>query len=137
MLIFLHLKKFILQVNLFGGMDSWSMLTPHPDGCPDLYNEYKRERGNSLYLKENELEKIEATNQPCSIFGVNKRLKAFADFYKSGEGIFLANIGHLNKPVNRHNFLTETKTQLFSHETMRVSYLKYFALSILCLAVFC
>jgi len=118
-----HPYRAIVSLNLFGGADTFSMLTPHPNGCSDLYNEYKNRRGQSLTLQTSELFKIDASTseQPCTSFGVNKILPSFVDMYNRKEGIFFANIGHLNKPVNRYNFQTETTAQLFSHEDMRVS----------------
>ena len=32
--------------------------------------------------------------------------------------IFMANIGHLHKPVTKNNWAYETRTHLFSHSTM-------------------
>ena len=40
--------KAVIHLNLFGGMDSMNLLVPHPDGCLDLYEEYKATRGNDL-----------------------------------------------------------------------------------------
>ena len=40
--------KAVIHLNLFGGMDSMNLLVPHPDGCPNLYEEYKTNRGNDL-----------------------------------------------------------------------------------------
>ncbi|KAL7542381.1 hypothetical protein ACHAXR_012259 [Thalassiosira sp. AJA248-18] len=113
--------KAIVSINLFGGVDSMSMLAPHPDGCEALYDDYKKERGDDLYLQRSEMVKIDASTseQPCTSFGVNKHLSAFAGIYNANEGIFFTNIGHLQKPVNKDNFLTETTTQLFSHHTMK------------------
>lgn len=40
--------KAVIHLNLFGGMDSMNLLVPHPDGCPNLYNEYRTKRGAQL-----------------------------------------------------------------------------------------
>lgn len=89
-----------------------------------------------------DLIKVNASNpdQPCNNFGINKYLgQNFVNLYNAGEVIFFASesdlsflelmwlknvltafvnehvdIGHLQKPVDATNFLTETKTQLFS-----------------------
>eukprot|EP00804_Cyclotella_cryptica_P019736 CCRYP_009662-RD/>CCRYP_009662-RD protein AED:0.10 eAED:0.10 QI:0/0.90/0.86/1/0.90/0.86/23/166/2685 len=114
--------KAIIHLNLFGGMDSMNLLVPHPDSCPSLYQEYRTKRGPDLYLTIDELIKIDAStsDQPCASFGINKNLgQGFADLYNAGEVVFFANIGHLQKPVTANNFLAETKTQLFSHYTMK------------------
>jgi hypothetical protein len=107
-----------------------NMLAPHPDGCPSLYEEYKIQRGDGLYLTSNEMTKIDINessddqpDQPCSSFGVNSYISRLADIFDDGignkDGLFIANIGHLQKPVNRHNFDAETDAQLFSHFSMR------------------
>ena len=114
--------KAIVSVNLFGGMDSYSMLVPWPDnsgGCPDLYDEYEKSR-TKLTLKSGDMDKIDPqTDQPCTSFGVNNHLTDLTKLYNRGDAVFFASIGHLNKRVDRTNFLTETTTQLFSHHTMR------------------
>ena len=113
--------KAIVSVFLFGGIDSMSMLVPHPDGCNDLYEDYKEQRGETNFLAPNEMVKIDAasSDQPCKSFGVNKHISVLADIYNAKEGMFFANIGHLQKFVDKNNFLTETTTQLFSHHTMK------------------
>jgi uncharacterized protein (DUF1501 family) len=114
--------KAVIHLNLFGGMDSMNLLVPHPDDCPSLYAEYKAKRGDSLHLSVDEMIKIDAStsDQPCASFGVNKHLgQGFVDLYSGGEVMFVANVGHLQKPVTADNFLAETKTQLFSHHTMK------------------
>jgi hypothetical protein len=45
----------------------------------------------------------------CNTFGVNYLLTAFKEIYDEGKGIFLANIGHLHKPVTKANWQTETR----------------------------
>lgn len=107
-------------------MDSLNLLTPHPTGCPDLYAEYTEKRTSSLALTSNEMDEIEIDTssedqpeQPCSSFGVNKRFSALKEIYDAGDGIFFANIGLLQKPVDRNNFVAETKAQLFSHHDMK------------------
>ena len=73
------------------------MLTPHPDGCPDLWDEYQHLRGAALALTESEIVKIELTQsdqpgQPCSAFGVHKELHGLADMFSEGDAIFFANM---------------------------------------------
>ena len=118
--------KAVVHIYLFGGMDSMNLLTPHPVGCPGLYNEYTHKRGNENSLNLSDMANItidesasDQPDQPCSAFGVNSAISSLADIYNAGEGLFVANAGHLQKPVNKNNFFTETTTQLFSHHTMR------------------
>ena len=117
--------KAAIHINLFGGMDSLSMIAPHPNGCQSLYDEYNATRGEQLYLQPSEMVEISvgvgSDPQPCSSFGVNKRLDKLADIYNAGDGLFISNIGILTKPVTRENFRTETKAKLFSHEDMKSS----------------
>ena len=109
--------KAVVMVYLFGGLDSYNVLVPHPD-CY-LYEEYKSER-DFVTLTTNELLDIDATGsgQPCRKFSVNKQFSALQQIYNDGKGIFFANTGHLSKPVQKNNYKEETKTQLFSHNTM-------------------
>ncbi len=111
--------KAVVHINLFGGMDSMNMLAPHPDGCQSLYNEYKTKRGGSNYVTS--MVKIDATtsDQPCTHFGVNSALNHIATMYNEGDAIFFANIGHLQKAVNRYDFQEETIAQLFAHHSMK------------------
>jgi len=113
--------KVLVHVNLFGGMDSMNMLVPHPDGCPSLYEEYKLYRGSDNYVAVTSMDKIDATTseQPCTHFGVNDELNRLAEMYNEGDAAFFANIGHLQKAVNRYNFQAETSAQLFSHHSMK------------------
>lgn len=90
--------KAIIHLNLFGGMDSMNMIVPDPE-CSGLYGDYIARRGDSLALTISELKSIDASssNQPCSKFAVNKQLTDLADIYDQGDGLFIANIGHLQK----------------------------------------
>ena len=55
-----------------------NMITPHPDGCSDLYDEYLARREPDLALNPTEIDVINTgadDTQPCTKFGVNKRRK--------------------------------------------------------------
>lgn len=95
--------KAIVHVYLFGGMDSMNMLTPHPQGCPGLYEDYKNQRGDNLYLNLNEMVQInidessdDQPDQPCSSFGVNNAISRLKDIFDDGtgnkDGLFFANM---------------------------------------------
>ena len=111
--------KAIVFVMLFGGMDSFHMLAPHKD-CA-LYSEYEEMRGPMKLAKTSMLE-VDATQsdaeQPCENFGLHNKLPVMKEIYDNGHGIFLANTGHLSKPVSKFNYFTETRAQLFSHHSM-------------------
>ena len=96
--------KAVLYIHLFGGLDSYYMLSPHPS-CEEVYAEYIEARGaSSAALLEDDMIEIDATGseQPCSKFGLNKNLPIFKEIYDAGHGQFLANGGHLTKPVTKY-----------------------------------
>jgi uncharacterized protein (DUF1501 family) len=111
-------------VNLFGGADTFNFLTPHNEGGCYLYDDYFEARGgrNGIGLRIDQILAINGTSAGivgCRTFGVNNLLPAFKDIYDQGKGIFLANMGHLHKPVTPDNWQTETRTDLFSHHSMK------------------
>ena len=116
--------KAIVFINLFGGIDSFNILTPHSEGGCYLYDDYFEARGGDegIGLTIDELLTIDGSSagiDGCNTFGVNSMLPAFKNIYDEGKGIFLANMGHLHKTVTKETWLTETRTDLFSHHTMK------------------
>ncbi|KAL3937927.1 MAG: hypothetical protein SGBAC_007063 [Bacillariaceae sp.] len=112
--------KVVINVNLFGGMDSFYMLSPH-SSC-SLYSEYSHVRGKDATLKPMDMEPLDASssaNQPCEKFAVHKKLGVMKELYDSGMGLFMANTGHLEKPVTKQNYRAETRAQLFAHNSMQ------------------
>ena len=134
--------KAIVVLLMFGGLDSFNVLTPHTS-CR-LYRSYRKNR-EVLALRDSEMMPISNSDpdQPCETFGVNKRIPILKEIYDNGHGQFHANIGHLSKPVTKSkktkvcniiscyfssahiildftkgNWYTETQTHLFSHTTM-------------------
>jgi uncharacterized protein (DUF1501 family) len=95
--------KAVVYVHLFGGMDSFYMLAPHPS-CGDLYDEYKAVRSAAAALKSTDMLEIDASSseQPCDTFGLNKKLPIMKELYDNGHGLFFANTGHLTKPVSKY-----------------------------------
>ena len=73
-----------------GGLDSMSMLTPHPNGCPGLYEEYKTQRGTNLALDPDLNEMVEiavgsdSDPQPCTSFGVHHSISVLKESYDAG-----------------------------------------------------
>eukprot|EP00550_Attheya_septentrionalis_P002628 CAMPEP_0198287972 /NCGR_PEP_ID=MMETSP1449-20131203/6625_1 /TAXON_ID=420275 /ORGANISM="Attheya septentrionalis, Strain CCMP2084" /LENGTH=988 /DNA_ID=CAMNT_0043986049 /DNA_START=140 /DNA_END=3106 /DNA_ORIENTATION=- len=106
--------KAVVYIYLFGGLDSFYMLSPHTT-CP-LYTEYAEARGDAAKLEN--MINITASDQPCEKFGLNENLPIFKTIYDSGHGMFIANAGHLSKPVTKFNYFTDTRAQLFSHHSM-------------------
>jgi len=116
--------KAIVYVMMFGGLDSFYMLTPH-FSC-DLYQDYAEARGVAKLETDRMLSISAPTSpryptQPCSRFGVNDNLPIMKELYDLGMGAFLANAGHMSKPVTKFNYFTETKVQLFSHSSMEAA----------------
>ena len=73
------------------------MLTPHPNGCPDLYQQYKDIRTSTLALALTEMDRIDIDpasedqpQQPCTSFGVNKRFSALKEIFDAGDGMSMA-----------------------------------------------
>ena len=113
--------KAIVHLYLFGGADTFNLLVPGPT-CP-LFDEYKQVRGENVALDPlYEIVTIDASSsdQPCAEFGVNKNIDFFKTLYDNGAGVFFANAGHLNKPVTKSNYKTETRSQLFSHYHQKI-----------------
>ena len=112
--------KAIVVLNLFGGVDSFNILAPKDGGdCSTLYADYRSVRGIAGMVDASLLP-INATgsDQPCNDFGVHSLLESFQDIYDNEDGVFLANFGHLSKPVTKNDWLLETRADLFSHFKM-------------------
>lgn len=113
-----------MYINLLGGIDSFNILTPHSDGGCTLYDEYYRARGGEagIGLTLDNILPIDGTSAGiagCNTFGVNSLFPALKDIYDEGKGMFMANMGHLHQPVTKENWRRETRTDLFSHQSMR------------------
>lgn len=116
--------KAIVYINLAGGADSYNFLTPHPDGGCHLWDEYRQARGgkSGIALQADKVLPINGESagvSGCSTFGMNRMLKGLKAIYDEGKGIWVANMGHLHKPVTREDWKTETRTDLFSHHMMK------------------
>jgi len=106
----------IVFIMFAGGCDSFNMLTPYT--CTkgkDLYSEYLDVR-QQVALSKLKLLPIAANNQVCETFGVHSNLKNVRQLYLDGDLSFFANTGVLTAPVNKTNYYTITKTQLFAHD---------------------
>lgn len=116
--------KAVVYVLLEGGMDSFNMLVPHtceqknPEGKTVL-EQYYAERTTLAVTNAERSKVIDATDQPCSQFVVHQDLEAVHRLYTAGELAFFANTGVLNKPSNKDNYNTVTRTQLFAHNAMQ------------------
>jgi hypothetical protein len=111
--------KAIVVLFLFGGMDSYNLLVPH-SSCGDLHTSYIQERGR-IALKPYETKitiDAESSEQPCDTFVVHPKASAFKEIYDDGEGIFLANTGHLERKVTKDDWDQGTRTDLFSHTSL-------------------
>jgi len=116
--------KALVYVLLRGGVDSYNMLAPHTcsqvNGNGDtLLEQYYNER-TSLAIESWERSRvIDAADQPCTQFVVHEQLEVVERLYNDGDLAFFANAGVINKPVNKDNYYQETKSQLFSHNSMQ------------------
>ena len=95
-------------------------------GEPNV-NTLDRGKRKGIGLDDKQMLPIDGSSQKidgCDTFGVNKLLPAYKDIYDEGKGLFIANMGHLHKPVTKDDWLTETRTDLFSHHVSHFEYLR-------------
>jgi len=110
----------VVFIMFAGGCDSYNMLTPY--SCTkgkDLYSEYLDVR-QQVALSKLKLLQVPANNQVCESFGVHSSLKNVRQLYLDGDLAFFANTGVLTAPVNKTNYYSITKTQLFAHDQMQL-----------------
>ncbi len=86
----------------------------------DLYDQYEKVRG-SVAIRKKDLLMIDAStsNQPCKKFGLHPSLPILKKLYDGGDALFMAGIGVLTKFVTKDNYLSETGTLLFAHNTCK------------------
>mmetsp|Transcript_11819 Transcript_11819/g.16556 ORF Transcript_11819/g.16556 Transcript_11819/m.16556 type:complete len:474 (+) Transcript_11819:2172-3593(+) len=99
--------KAIIYMDLNGGVDSFNMLVPmHCDGTNNFdlrYNmtvdeQYLAIRG-SIALDKASLHQIDSGGgQPCSQFGLHRKLTKLANLYRNEEALFFANVGYMTDP---------------------------------------
>ncbi|KAL7543207.1 hypothetical protein ACHAXR_012486, partial [Thalassiosira sp. AJA248-18] len=116
--------KAIVYFYLDGGMDSYNMLAPYSCSPIDLYDNYRKVRGQSdiaegIGLPLSRLLEIPANNadQPCQSFGMHEELGVLRDLYMNNELTFIANAGLIPEPLTRDNYQTG-KMKLFAHDGM-------------------
>jgi len=105
-----------------GGIDSYSVLAPKGAG----HARYAEARGPILAIPPEDLLDIDATKgtpQACATFGVNNKFPLAKELYHAGELSFSANMGLLQFPVNKLNYL-RTKSRLFSHNISTIGHQK-------------
>ena len=112
--------KAIVYVMFSGGCDSYNMLVPHTCSGKDMYEEYALVREEVALKKEN-LRVLNGTadNQICETFGVHPKLQAVQQMYNDGDLLFFTNTGVLTKETDKHNYRSDTVTQLFAHNWMQ------------------
>ena len=116
--------KAVVYVLLTGGMDSFNMLAPHTCSATNaagqtLLEQYVAIRSNVAIASNERSRVINATGQACSQFVIHEDLGIVENLYKDGDLAFFANAGVLNKPSNRLNYYEQSRTALFSHNTMQ------------------
>ncbi len=84
----------------------------------DLYAQYEKVRG-SVAIRKKDLLKIDASTskQQCKKFGIHPSLPILKQLYDGGDALFLASIGVLTKFVTKDNYISDTGTLLFAHNT--------------------
>eukprot|EP00554_Chaetoceros_debilis_P007442 CAMPEP_0194077066 /NCGR_PEP_ID=MMETSP0149-20130528/3732_1 /TAXON_ID=122233 /ORGANISM="Chaetoceros debilis, Strain MM31A-1" /LENGTH=4275 /DNA_ID=CAMNT_0038757959 /DNA_START=113 /DNA_END=12940 /DNA_ORIENTATION=+ len=105
--------KAVVYVMFSGGCDSYNLLMPY--SCPSsTFNSFKDIRAN-VAIPKNNLLPISTDNQVCSKFGIHPNMPAVRNFYNDGDLLFFANTGVMTRPVDKSNYQSLTKTQLYSH----------------------
>lgn len=129
--------KALVCVFLFGGCDSYQLLTPYDgDASSGEYGDYVTKRGGiwnvttgGMALPKDDpdpnlnLIPISAPTGPGSgpnagrTFGVHPRMPEIADLYNAGHAAFVANVGSLTRPLTRadYNASRYLPKGLFSH----------------------
>lgn len=119
--------KAIVYYNLAGGLDSYNMLAPYSCAPIDVYDNYRKVRGQSdnaegIGLPLTRLLEIPSNNteQPCQSFGIHEMLPSLRDLYLDNELTFIANAGLLEAPATVDNYKTTGvgKVRLFAHDGM-------------------
>jgi len=86
----------------------------------DLYSQYQTIRGSIALANESLLPiKVDGSTQPCSVFGLHPSLLSLQKLFDEGSALFFANVGVLNRPVTKTNYLQQTSTILFAHDAMQ------------------
>lgn len=116
--------KAVVYVLLTGGMDSFNMLAPHTCSATNaagqtLLQQYYAARTNVAIANNERSRIINAAGQPCSQFVIHQDLEIVEKLYKDGDLAFFANAGVLNKPSDRLNYYEQSRTPLFSHNSMQ------------------
>ena len=117
--------KAVIYLMLAGGADSYNMLVPdkctgeNSDGIT-VSEQYLTHRGNVAFDRQaGEFDvTIDSTSseQPCSSFAVHDELDFVKELYDSKDLVWIANAGVVNQNgMNKNNFNSKTKTQLFAH----------------------
>lgn len=57
--------------------------------------------------------------QQCRKFGLHPKLFTLQSLYNGGDALFFAGIGILTNFVSKANYLADTETQLFAHNTLQ------------------
>jgi len=105
-----------------GGMDSFNLIVPldHCENGKDMFAEYTRAR-NYVALSKDQLLNISAvgSNQVCDTFGINKNFPILHELYQANDALFIANMGVLTQPIDKHMDWQSTLPILFAHNHMQ------------------
>jgi uncharacterized protein (DUF1501 family) len=106
--------KAMVCIFLYGGNDSFNMLTPYEQS---EYDDYASIRSN-LAIDRGDLLPINSGQQGRQL-GMHPGLSSLSQSYTDGKLAFLANVGSLVEPINKSNFSQRQKPQgLYSHSDL-------------------
>jgi hypothetical protein len=100
------------------------MLSPHTCRQKNLngqtlLDQYFAERTTIAVMEDERARVIDATGQPCSQFAIHEDLPIVERLYNDGDLAFFANTRVLDAPVNKENYYSVTRSELFAHNTMQ------------------
>jgi hypothetical protein len=108
-----------------GGMDTYNLIVPDADQCPDMYNMYAEIRGKAALTAEELGAPVSAGGTQagasgCDSFRFHKDASFMESLYREGEAALLANTGVLHSPVTLDNWkAAHRRTMLFAHNSQQ------------------
>lgn len=105
--------KALVCVFLYGGVDGNNLVVPADTAGYAQYAAVRPE-GSGVALAQGELLGIQPRNLPTA-FGLHPELAEIQPLFAQGRMAILANVGTLNEPTTKANYLAARPDNLFSH----------------------
>jgi uncharacterized protein (DUF1501 family) len=106
-----------------GGMDSYNIIVPDPEDCPELYANYTATRGEAALTSAELGGKVTtgSSQATCNSFRFHQSLPFVESLFRDEKEVaVLANTGVLLGPVTQDNWKdVHAKTNLFAHDVQQ------------------